>query len=456
MIAEISYLGAIRKAVVDLQKPLTLFCGPNSTGKTYLSYLLYAILENGDYVESKGLDKIVKYFSEHKEFTISKELVEGFIQDVATSMKSNLGSIFGIGDTAVDKLFSQFELSLILSEGDYERIIEFPCRLISKNGEKEIGIVKDASSDKVIYQINGETSGIERDSLVELRLMINHFFRLLCFRNSGGVRMLTVERNSIYTFKTELSLGRNELIDRIQQKSGRSELDILDIVNSSSRRYPLAVRSSLRIANDLDNVQKFNSPYYNIAELIEKGILQGEVKITRTGDVEFISDKVGKTKHLPIHLTSSIVKTMSSLVVYLKHIARKGDLLIIDEPEMNFHPNVQISLLRIFTILTKLDLRIIISTHSDYMIRELNNLIMAGTIYKKDAQLVKELGYEESMLLNKNDIAVKYFNYGRLKRLLDVVDVKVEDDGFAIESIDNTINEQNRITETLFDRLQEI
>lgn len=456
MIAEISYLGAIRKAVVDLQKPLTLFCGPNSTGKTYLSYLLYAILENGDYVESKGLDKIVKYFSEHKEFTISKELVEGFIQDVATSMKSNLGSIFGIGDTAVDKLFSQFELSLILSEGDYERIIEFPCRLISKNGEKEIGIVKDVSSDKVIYQINGETSGIERDSLVELRLMINHFFRLLCFRNSGGVRMLTVERNSIYTFKTELSLGRNELIDRIQQKSGRSELDILDIVNSSSRRYPLAVRSSLRIANDLDNVQKFNSPYYNIAELIEKGILQGEVKITRTGDVEFISDKVGKTKHLPIHLTSSIVKTMSSLVIYLKHIARKGDLLIIDEPEMNFHPNVQISLLRIFTILTKLDLRIIISTHSDYMIRELNNLIMAGTIYKKDAQLVKELGYEESMLLNKNDIAVKYFNYGRLKRLLDVVDVKVEDDGFAIESIDNTINEQNRITETLFDRLQEI
>ena len=146
----------------------------------------------------------------------------------------------------------------------------------------------------------------------------------------------------------------------------------------------------------------------------------------------------------------------TSLVIYLKHIARKGDLLIIDEPEMNFHPNVQISLMRIFTILTKLNLRIIISTHSDYMIRELNNLIMAGTIYKKDAQLIKKLGYEESMLLDKNDIAVKYFNYGKLKRLLDVIDVKVEDDGFAIESIDNTINDQNRITETLFDRLQEI
>lgn len=455
MIAEISYLGAIRKAVVDLQKPLTLFCGPNSTGKTYLSYLLYAIFENTDYVESKGLDKIVKHFSEYKEFTLNRELVENFIQDVAVSMKDKLGSIFGIGDLAVDKLFSQFELSLILSDGDYERMLESPCRLISKNGEKEFGIVKNASSDKVIYHMNGENSTIGRDSLMGLRLMINHFFRLLCFRNSGGVRMLTVERNSIYTFKTELSLGRNELIDRIQQKSDRSELDILDMVNSSSRRYPLAVRSSLRIANDLENVQKFNSPYYKIAELIEKGILQGEVKITRTGDVEFVSGKVGKTKHLPIHLTSSIVKTMSSLVIYLKHIAHKGDLLIIDEPEMNFHPNVQISLMQIFAILTKLDLRIIISTHSDYMIREVNNLIMAGTIYAKDAQLIKELGYDENMLLNKNDIAVKYFNYGKLKRLLDVVDVKVEDDGFAIESIDSTISKQNRITETLFDYLQE-
>lgn len=455
MIVEISYLGAIRKAVVDLQKPLTLFCGPNSTGKTYLSYLLYAILENTDYIESKSLDKIVKYFFEHKEFILHRESIEDFIQDVAANIKTQLGSIFGIGDTAVNKLFSQFNISLILSEEDYKRIIEAPCRLISKNGENEIGIVKDALSDKVIYQINAEDSSVERDSLMRLRLMINHFFRLLCFRNSGGVRMLTVERNSIYTFKTELSLGRNELIDRIQQKSGRAELDILDMVNSSSRRYPLAVRSSLRIANDLENVQKFNSPYSKVAELIEKGILQGDVKITRTGDVEFVSDKVGKTKHLPIHLTSSIVKTMSSLVIYLKHIARKGDLLIIDEPEMNFHPNVQILLMRIFAMLTKLDLRIIISTHSDYMIREVNNLIMAGTINSKDSQLIKKLGYEESMLLNKNDIAVKYFNYGKLKRLLDVIDVKVEDDGFSIESIDNTINEQNRITETLFDYLQE-
>jgi len=455
MIADVSYLGPIRKAVVDLQKPFTLFCGPNSTGKTYMSYLLYAINEDSDYDDSKGLDKIAKQILSEQQFVLRRELIDEYIGDLAKGMKSKLGSIFGIGDSMVEKLFSQFELTLSLSDNEFEKIVSHPCRLVSGNNDAEVVLEKDADSDVVRYQANIKAQNIIRDSLMNIRFMLSHYFRILCFGNIGGVRMLTVERNSIYTFKTELSLSRNELIDRIQQKSGQSELDIFDIVNSSSRRYPLAVRSSLRIANDLENVQKFNGPYYQFAEQIEEGILHGEVKITRNGDVEFISEKAGRSKHLPIHMASSIVKTMSSLVIYLKHIARKGDLLIIDEPEMNFHPDVQIALVRLFSMLSKMGLRLIVSTHSDYMVREVNNLIMAGSIYHHDAQLINEMGYKEEMLMNKETVVVKYFNYGKSKRFLDVVDVKVENDGFAVESIDNTINSQNKITETLYDRMQE-
>ena len=105
-------------------------------------------------------------------------------------------------------------------------------------------------------------------------------------------------------------------------------------------------------------------------------------------------------------------------------------------------------------MLSKMGLRLTISTHSDYMVREVNNLIMAGSVYSHDPQLIEEMGYAENMLLKKEEVTVKYFNYGKSKRLLDVVDIKVEDDGFAVESIDNTINSQNKNTETLFDRLQ--
>ena len=355
----------------------------------------------------------------------------------------------------VKKLFGQFDLLLTVTDTDFERIFSKPCHLRSGNNEMMISIEKDADSDVIRYQVSGNSLNTERDSLVNLRFMLNQYFRILCFGSIGRARMLTVERNSIYTFKTELSLSRNELIDRIQQKSDNSELDIFGMVNSSSRRYPLAVRTSLRIANDLENVQKFESSFFQFAEQIEKGILHGEVKITRTGDVEFISEKAGRLKHLPIHMASSIVKTMSSLVIYLKHIAKKGDLLIIDEPEMNFHPDVQISLMRIFSMLSKKGLRMIISTHSDYMIREVNNLIMAGSVYTHDPLFIEGMGYSEHMLLKKNEVTVKYFNHSKSKKLIDVIDINVEDDGFAIESIDHTINNQNQITETLFDRLQD-
>ena len=88
MIAEILNLGPIRKAVVDMQKPFVLFCGPNSTGKTYLSYLLYAINEYSDYVDSKGLDKIAKYISTEQQFTLRRDMVDEYINDFAKSVKT--------------------------------------------------------------------------------------------------------------------------------------------------------------------------------------------------------------------------------------------------------------------------------------------------------------------------------------------------------------------------------
>ena len=75
MIANILNLGPIRKADVDLQQPFIIFCGPNSTGKTYLSYLLYAINEDSDYIDSKCLDKIAKQISIEQQYKINQDFI---------------------------------------------------------------------------------------------------------------------------------------------------------------------------------------------------------------------------------------------------------------------------------------------------------------------------------------------------------------------------------------------
>ena len=101
-------------------------------------------------------------------------------------------------------------------------------------------------------------------------------------------------------------------------------------------------------------------------------------------------------------MSSSSVKTLSGLVVYLRHIAKKGDVLIIDEPEMNLHPDNQRRLARIFARMINNGLRLIISTHSDYIIRELNNLIMLNALFGRGLEI--ETGYSRIEAIDKNQV----------------------------------------------------
>ena len=129
-----------------------------------------------------------------------------------------------------------------------------------------------------------------------------------------------VERNSIYTFSKELSIKRNILVDQMQDMS--KGIDPLDFLFRRTTRYPQPIRDGLEIAEDLGNLQKNESDFKSFGEEIESELLEGKVSVSNEGEVQFTSLKA-KSKKLPIHLTASIVKTLSSLVFYLKYIAQK-------------------------------------------------------------------------------------------------------------------------------------
>lgn len=448
----IENLGIIKQAEIDLNKNYTLFCGRNSTGKTYASYVLYAFLDDGNIYHLSCMKEIIKQIVENGCVKITKTFVEEWIAANCKVVMDNMGSIFGISDATNNKLFSKFNLSAIYTDDDYNDALSIPINGQITEGTIFWKFVKPANSDVINIESNIDNSVLKVSGSMRAAFLVCHILRHFAFCKMAGVRMLTVERNSIYTFKTELSLSRNELIDQIQQTS-KSEIDVLDLINKSSRRYPFAIRSSLKIANDLENVQKTDSPFAKIADLIEKNLLLGEVSMTKNGDVEFHAQGMTPSKRLPFHLSSSIVKTMASLVIYLRHIAKVGDTLIIDEPEMNFHPDVQVLLAQIFSILTNKKLRVIVSTHSDYIIREINNLIMAGALSEHN-DLISELGYTKDMLLDYKNVNVLHF-VKTGKNTVRVTPLTIDKEGFAIDSIDSTIDQQNIKSERLYAHLLE-
>lgn len=460
---EVKNLGIIGSGFVNTSKPLILMCGPNSTGKTYLSYIIYAIHSLSPRYSGKTYDKIRHEFLNTGKCQLSKELFDELLNSESVAIKGMLPSIFSITDSDANRMFKYFKLSLTISSQQYENDIVkpfFSYKIVS--GDDTLEVRKEKNSSELNFKANGSFDASSKLNAY-LTFLSSMAFHALSHAGSMAARMLTVERNSIYTFNKELSISRNDLIDRLQDVINQSEITqsergISMMLRNGSQRYPLAVSDSLKIANDLENIQKSKSAFYDFAIQLEKELLHGSISVNKYGSVEF-NPAFNNRKRLPIQVASSIVKTLSSLIIYLKHLAAENDLLIIDEPEMNLHPDNQILLTRIFAKLVNRGLRLVISTHSDYIIRELNNLVMAREVMAREvtARLadgsVARTSYPVDTMLDKERMEVLYFKFNA-KGKARMERIPLDEYGFEIASIDKAINDQNRITQDLFDILK--
>lgn len=448
----IQNLGSIKEACINLNKRLTVFCGPNNTGKTYVSYIIYALTNNNMRPTHFLDDELVKTFVNEGrfDFDIDTQELFRFREEQVSVIKGTLDSIFGISEEKAKSYFGDLEISFTSSQEDFDEKLyneEFQLNLflndleirVTKSPGQRMATVENVSVHKTI------TTDYVRYLSYQLVTMI---YGCLAFYPISNSSIFPVERNSIYTFNKELSIKRNLLIDQMQELSANKKLNPWDLLEKRSTRYPLAVRDCLEVADDLVNLQNRKSPYFEFADELENELLKGKVFVSKDGEVQYSSVKAKSIK-LPIHLSASIVKTLSSLTFYLRHLAKNNDLIIIDEPELNLHPDSQIILTRIFARLINKGFRLLISTHSDYIIRELNNLIMLSSATDDIAEVAQSLGYKDGEYISCNDVSAYLFNQkGRGK--ITVKEIPVSDVGFEVETIDKAIKSLNNSSEELF------
>ena len=447
MKVKVTDLGVIKEAEIDLTKRLTIFCGPNNTGKTYLSYVLYALNKNIFYKGIKFGDFPKATLSEPSIVELDIEKILKVIDYTYKSVIDNFDTIFGVSEAQVKTIFNKTCLTPIFDRIEIEKQILMLDRVAEISiGENKIRFSKEANSMSVKTELLEGSRGAETSDIPDL-ILFSALYKLVSFYNFKGTFISPVERNSIYTFSKELSISRNNLIDSLQ-KGG--DFDPFDLIFNNTNRYPLAITDGLKVSNDLANLQKTTAKFATIAEAIETELLNGKLSVTDKGELLFAPDTVAKFKKIPLHMTASIVKTLSSLVFYLKHIAEEGDLIIIDEPEMNLHPDNQIVLVRILARLINCNFRLLISTHSDYIIREFNNLMMINELRGDMNKELNELGYSVEDKINYKDVNCYFFKFRKTKtRSVIVEKLKIGSQGVTVPTIDETIDSQNKIYEEL-------
>jgi predicted ATPase len=217
-----------------------------------------------------------------------------------------------------------------------------------------------------------------------LRIILHRFFLHIAGSRIGDLHFLPASRSGLYESLNSLPL----IITQLSQQG--SELER----GSSIPNLTTPVSDYFVALGNMDVTQK-NEDLSSLANQIEAEILSGEV------DFEDINRRIKYTPknsdmRLEMSETSSLVAELSPLVLFLRHIVRTSNdvlserhqtsksnvspLLFIEEPEAHLHPEVQTKLMEVFAELSKLGIKLIITTHSDYMFHKLSNLLIAGKV----------------------------------------------------------------------------
>lgn len=125
-----------------------------------------------------------------------------------------------------------------------------------------------------------------------------------------------------------------------------------------------------------------------LAGYLENNVLMGDVRVdgSVTGYPTFTYRPKDWKKDLPLMQASSMVSELAPVVLYLRQVVRRGDLLIIEEPESHLHPAMQATFARELARAVRAGVRIVMTTHSEWFLEQIGNLAHLSALPEANRQ----------------------------------------------------------------------
>jgi hypothetical protein len=190
--------------------------------------------------------------------------------------------------------------------------------------------------------------------------------------------------------------------------------------------------------------------YFNSLEPFLKDIFSGQI----IAEKEQINYRL-KDTNIPIQAAASSIKELAPLYLILEKYIPFQYSLLIEEPEAHLHPDLQRKVARLLSYLVNEGTYLQITTHSDYFLNQINNLIKLHKIKQLNEQkykeLLKEFDIEEECVIDPAKIGAYYF-----KRNDDgtvTIEEQDKDEGIPFasfkETVDKMIDETDAIDDVL-------
>jgi len=122
-----------------------------------------------------------------------------------------------------------------------------------------------------------------------------------------------------------------------------------------------------------------------IAKALEAEVLQGEIEAapsTSNGYPQFRYRPQEAVQAVRINRSSSMVSQLAPLVLFLRGVIQRADTLIIEVPEAHLHPRAQTKIAITLARLVRAGVRVVITTHSAWLLEQIGNLMREGELEK--------------------------------------------------------------------------
>lgn len=396
-VKELAYI----KEAKDIElKNLNIFIGKNGTGKTYFAKLIYFL--NSKRYKIELFDRVFKSkmkesFEKREDIIFSKEEQEQFLLEFNKLIKNNFYKFINIEE----KLFKSFDFSFSLEVEE-----------IKINFNNEIETLRDYKPLVTLEFIDKLFANREAHYLPAARA--NY--------------MITYK----YLFDSQFDKFRNALLNKSSQK----DISILPEIEYNFLKDIYQVDTKLR--GDL----------HSIGLDIEKKIFKNgklSIRNPQSQELPTYEYKMNNLKEsIDLVAVSSSITELSPLIMYFRYkiMNAKKEMLIIDEPELSLHPDAQAKLVAILIKAVNKGLKIILVTHSPYIIEAVNNHLQR---YKIDSyKLDKEI--KEIEPINPNNLSGYLFEDNDIKSILD------KEIGLLDDNLLNSFNSLNNI----YDKMRDI
>ena len=438
---DVADFGPIARASVEM-RPFTVFIGPSNTGKSYLAILAYALhncfagpgLHRGITlpVNSRLANDAGHYFAERPE--ISERLYawlspsdnghKRLPQDVLDGIREVLeqGDTLERREGADD--FLDYSIVHDLLPGDSKNSVEFIDNEVRRcfgverigdlarrpgayreslvtvsskvqSGETKLGYRFGFDTDGARFAsvVSGKSEGaLSQESIASVAVIARAALHPSVFNESGYGR-------ANWDFFKHLYLA---IVGGVTENAMYLPADRTGVMHSHQvvmntliqNATTAGINPSLNVPLLSGVLADFLSGLIRMSSMggwredtrldlpLQSAILGGTVRANRseTGYPSFAYRPSGWDSDIPLTRTSSMVSELAPVILYLRYVVRPGSLLIIEEPERSLHPGMQAAFARELARLVNTGVRVLLTTHSDWFLEQIGNLVRLGTL----------------------------------------------------------------------------